>query len=104
MWMVVEKPISAEEEADRASRCLVEVEDEVAGLLACGIEARWWGMSGVAPVVWLRPCSTRLKLEVVDNDLDKADEGEVDDKARDEAGQERGDRPQCVGVGGREAE
>ena len=96
----MEKPIRAEEEAGWACRCLAEMEDEEAGLVARGIKAGPWGMSGVAPAVWLRPCSTRFKLEVADNDFDKADEGEVDDKARDEAGQEWGDRPQRVGVGG----
>ena len=44
------------------------------------------------------------RARAADEDLDEADEGEVDDEARDEAGQERGDRPGRVGGGGREEE
>ena len=44
------------------------------------------------------------RARAADEDLDEADESEVDDETRDEAGQERGDRPGRVGGGGREEE
>ena len=109
----VEDVVPAKEDPGRRRRGGPE-EERLAGLEAtAGEEGRdEEGAGGVpageGPVVGgdgdVHVLGVVRRARAADDDLDEADEGEVDDEARDEAGQERGDRPGRVGGGGREEE